>query len=153
MTDAQLLATLDQRLILALTMLREAGGDRREGLSSVEERIGVGCVVRNRVRDGRWPRTYRWVCLQPKQFSCWDQGNPNRPVLLALAQRLVTDPFDMDEILRETAFLATGILGGQILDATKGANHYLHRRKVASVPWDDTMRLVGQIGDHVFFVG
>jgi hypothetical protein len=29
-------------------------------------------------------KTIKDVCLQPKQFSCWNSNNPNRKLLLTL---------------------------------------------------------------------
>lgn len=121
--EARITADLTDEQALGLTMFAEAAGDRGDG-SSVEERIGVGCVIRNRVTDRRWPKTFRRVCLQPWQFSCWNAGtDANHVRLMALADQVlrgqVTNP-----VLTETLFLAGGIIVGTILDRTGGANSY-----------------------------
>lgn len=119
-------AALKDHQALALTMIAEAAGDGREGGSSVEERLAVGCVVRNRVLNRRWPKTFAAVCLQRLQFSCWNPGlDANHVRLMALAERLITDgEATADPMLAETLYLAHGIIGGLILDRTGGATCY-----------------------------
>lgn len=120
-----ILERLTDRQALALTAMGEARGDRREGMSSVEERLGCMMVVRNRLRTPRrFGDTFKAVCLQRRQFSCWNAGDPNRDVLLAMAYRLVTAQPTMDALLDETLFLADGVVDGVILDHTNGATHY-----------------------------
>jgi spore germination cell wall hydrolase CwlJ-like protein len=119
-------AALDDETALALTMIAEAAGDWREGGSSVEERIAVGCVVRNRVLTARrWAKTVRGVCLQARQFSCWDPGtDANHVRLMTLAERLTLGTPNPDPLLAETRYLAAGIISGAILDRTCGATSY-----------------------------
>jgi hypothetical protein len=156
MTDAEILEGLTSGEALACTMLAEAGGDAIEGGSSVEERIAVGCVVRNRLRiPKRFGDSLKAVCLQPKQFSCWNENDPNRLHLLAVAYRLVTDQPRMDPLVEETLFLAEGIERGVILDRVKGATHYLTAALYRTNPpkWARGIRPAIRIGSQVFFVG
>lgn len=110
----------------ALTMIAEAGGDWREGGSSVEERLAVGCVIRNRVRTpNRWGTSFLAVCLAARQFSCWDPGtDPNHVRLMAVAKRLVSGLATPDPLLAETLWLAQGIIDGIVSDRTGGATSY-----------------------------
>jgi len=118
MTDAKILAALDQRSTLGLTLWAEARGQGLDGLAA------VGRVIRHRAEDPRWPSTYKEVCLQPKQFSCWNPGpDANHARLMALAEAVVTG-VATDPALAECLFIADGIRSGQLLDRTKGANHY-----------------------------
>ena len=71
MSERDIKAALTDELALALTLDAEGRGDGRDG-SSVEERIAIGCVIRNRLALGHWGLTYRAVCHAPRQFSCWD---------------------------------------------------------------------------------
>lgn len=125
MTEDQIKAALDERQALGLTMLAEAAGDMADG-SSIEERIAVGCVARNRVLTSRrWGKTYAAVCLARRQFSCWDPGaDPNHVRIMALAADLVAGRPIQDPFVRETLFLADGIIGGQLGDRTGGATSY-----------------------------
>lgn len=137
MADAEVFATLaalDDRQTLALTMFGEARqvprGDPRDH-SPVEELIAVGCVVRNRrARPGRWlasDRSYKAICLAPKQFSCWTpHSGTNHDALLALARAvagdLATTPWE--PLLRECLYLADGVIAEALIDRTGGANSY-----------------------------
>lgn len=56
---------------LSRTMWAEARGEGRLGM------LHVGSVILNRVKDTRFPDTIRRVVLQPRQFSVWNQSNPN----------------------------------------------------------------------------
>jgi len=125
-TDLEIRGALSDVQVLALTCFAEARGDAKEGSSSVEERIAVGCVCRNRLRrPDRWGHSYREVCLAPKQFSCWNAGtDPNHVALMAVAYRMATGQPTMDPLLDETLFLADGIMRGVLLDRVNGAVSY-----------------------------
>ena len=123
MTDEDVKARLTHVQATACTMLAEAGGDNLDG-SSVEERIGVGCAIRNRVKTRRFGDTFRDVCLRRKQFSCWTPSrDQNHRRLMAVAANLVAGVLP-DPILVETLYLAEGVIGGAIMDSTHGATHY-----------------------------
>ena len=63
----------DDLWIFAKTIWAAARGEPLEG------QIAVANVIINRARQGGW-----WgddvvkVCRKPKQFSCWNNGDPNR---------------------------------------------------------------------------
>lgn len=124
--EAAVKAALSDEQALALTMDAEAGGDWAEGGSSVEERIAVGCTVRNRVLTRtRWPKTFRGVCLARLQYSCWNPGpDTNHVRLMVRAETLIVTGPDLDPISTETVYLARGIISGAILDRTGGATSY-----------------------------
>ena len=156
MTDAEIVDGLTDVQALALTMWGEARGDAREGHSSLEERVAVGCVVRNRTKyPTRWRESLKGVCLQPAQFSCWNVSDPNRPALLATAHLLITGQPTKDALADETLYLAAGIASGVVRDTTAGATHYLTAELLGSSrrpAWSRTLRQVCAIGGHVFFV-
>lgn len=123
MTEGEIRRALTHVQATACTMLAEAAGDSLDG-SSVEERIAVGCVIRNRVKAGRFGTSFRDVCLKPKQFSCWNPGTDRNHVrLVEVAGELLKGVFP-DPVMVETLYLAEGILGGAIIDRTRGATHY-----------------------------
>lgn len=130
MTDSEVLQSLTDRSVLALTMWAEGRGDWREGNSSVEERIAVGCTVRNRLQSyRRWRATdptYRSICLAPAQYSCWTPagGKSNYDALMSLAQKIAEGTPVSDPLFKESLFLADGIMSGVILDRTGGATSY-----------------------------
>ena len=142
--DRALLLSLSAPSLLALTMYGEARGE------SVEARIGVGCVVRNRVRTQYRGASYHGVCLERLQFSCWNDDDPNQAVLTTIARDL-TRHITQAEDFRETLFLAEGIVGDQLRDLTRGARHY---HDVSVRPsWAREDRRVLRLGRLIFYVG
>ena len=74
---------------LARTIYGEARGEDRQS------KIAVACVILNRVQqrkqcgyrniDGRKIPTIAATCLKPWQFSCWNEKDPNRKVILKVS--------------------------------------------------------------------
>lgn len=164
MTDTEVKAALDDYTSLWLTMYGEARGDFLEGSSSVEERIAVGCAVRNRLlRPKRFGNSYRAVCLGRAQFSCWWTwgGKSNYTHVIALARAMVEKRSELPTmseleglLMRETMFLAEGIIGGQIIDRTKGASHYYAPAAMVprnKVPESAKGRPTLKIGSQLFY--
>lgn len=50
--------------------------------NNAPEAIAIAWVVMNRVGRASWPYTVAEVALQPLQFSCWNQNDPNRMRIL-----------------------------------------------------------------------
>lgn len=132
--------------LVGLTIWGESRGE------SVEGKIAVGNVLRNRVRLGRFGGdTYQAVCLAKAQFSCWNAGDPNAALLISLSKQLLVNPIPTDPVLRECLYIAAGLVAGEFQDNTKGATHYVHRRLLGDGKgWDEQMRVTGMIGNHVF---
>jgi len=152
MTDTEIRAALSERDVLLLTLLGEARGEELEG------RVAVGCVIRNRMADDRWPDSIRDVCLQRFQFSCWNGGDLNYKALMEHARLLTNDHavrsnFVPTSIDKETRWLADGLLSGIVRDRVGGANHYLTRAKWETDPpkWAKDQRPSAFVGRHCFF--
>jgi hypothetical protein len=114
------LESLTETEILALTIIGEARGEPIEG------QIAVGCVVRNRFHAN--PSKYRnWhdVCLEPLQFSCWNEFDTNYPFLKESAEKLISGGSIVDPYLRQCIFIAGGVISWDIIDNTKGAKNYM----------------------------
>ena len=157
MTNDEARVLLTAQDVVALTMFGEARGDGRDG-SSVEERIAVGCVIRNRLRTpARFGTSYQLVCLKRWQFSCWLEADPNSETLWNHARAIASGINILDSILKETHFLALGIVGDEILDRTGGATHYYAPRSmvpVNSMPdWAVGKAPIARIGTQLFFKG
>jgi hypothetical protein len=58
--------------IAARTVWQEARGEPEEGQRAVAH------VIVNRLRDGRWGKSLASVCLADRQFSGWNNSDPNR---------------------------------------------------------------------------
>lgn len=124
---------------LARTLWGEARGDVSEG------RVAIAWVVTNRVaRDSWYGNTVEEVCRYPKQFSCWNNGDPNLPKLLAVT---ATDPV-LRECLDIAAAAVNGALGGP--DPTAGSTHY-HAPMNPVPKWARGHVAVAIIGKHLFY--
>lgn len=165
MDEKAILDQLTDVEALAGTMYAEAAGDAKEGGSSVEERIAVGCVIRTRVSNyrayGATAQTLKAVCLAHNakgtyQFDCWRPGSgANHDRLVAQIGLLVEGKPLTDLVLRETLYLAEGIVSGALLDRTKGANMYY--APVSMIPagsepsWAKGKTPVAVIGSQRFY--
>ena len=108
----------------------------------VAERIAVAHVVRNRtLRPGWWGKSLKEVCLCRKQFSCFNQGDPNFP-------RLIDVKLD-DPIFLECAGISGIVAAGALPDPTDGATHY-HSRDVVPY-WIQRMECVHQTKHFKFY--
>src|SRR3990167_954652 len=78
LTDA-----LSPAQVMALTMWAEARARYEPGkgwvANPLDALVDVGNVIDNRVKDSRWHALgHKGVCLQRRQFSCWDTlGGPD----------------------------------------------------------------------------
>ena len=155
MTDDEIQDRLSPVDATALTAWAEARGDGREGHSSVEERIAVLWVIRNRA--ARRHQTWKAVCFAPRQFSCWEAagGAENHRAVMALASALVAGATIHDELYVETRYLAEGVIRGLILDRSGGADHYYApaaMRPAGWIPaWARGRTPAATVGGQVFF--
>lgn len=100
---------LIDRDIVARTCYAEARGEGEKGMRAVCH------VIRNRVNDKRWPRTYAQVCLAPRAFSCWGE-DPN--FFTAVGATLENATYKL------AYAIACDVLAGESEDLTLGANHF-----------------------------
>lgn len=110
--------------------------------------VAVLWVIRNRVMLGNWMgRTPTEVCRKPKQFSCWDENDPNRPKLINVA-------IDED-VMRVCMIAARNVFEGRVPDPTRGATHYYDTKMMkAPPPWTAPPAVrTADIGSHRFFKG
>lgn len=160
MTRTEVMAALTEQQVLGLTAWAEARGDRKQGHSSIEERIAVMLVCRNRTRLYRkfnLPEgTYRAVCLARWQFSCWndDPTDSNHLALLQQASLEIAGAV-LDPVLEETLWLAGGIIEQTILDTIDGSTHYyapLAMKPVGKVPeWALGKFPTAEVGKQLFY--
>lgn len=112
-------AVLTDLQALTLTIFGEARGERREC------QFAVGNVIANRLRSRSLQfggDTWKAVCLAPKQFSCWNEKDPN----LAVLERAIALNLGPHEgrILKQCRAIADGWVQKLWLDEIDGANHY-----------------------------
>ncbi|MGB5217102.1 MAG: cell wall hydrolase [Smithella sp.] len=140
--------------IMAITLWAETRGEPRDG------KIAVASVIIERVNHRDWDgHTVQEVCLWPKQFSCFNPDDPQRPKLVNMAQNfgasiLVDVQF---EICYE---IASGILGNTIpRDPDIVRWHccqYLNPVTAAKTraKWLAAgMKSLKVVGNHEFFIG
>lgn len=126
-------------LLEALCLFREARG------ASMAARAGVLAVIRNRVADPRWPNTSAEVVTQPKQFSSFNQNDPN--VTKWPTQKNVVEWQAWNECIAVTEAPLTA-------DPTMGANHYHSypdTNKLLFPAWADPAHLTIIIGPFKFY--
>ena len=128
---------MSDRDLLALTIAGEAGGESLQG------KIGVGAVIANRARAGRYGEGLRGVILKDGQFSMYNgvTGYAGGKGGLDLGGVKVSD---------EDYRVADMIMNNQYVDFTNGATHY-YNPSVANPDWG--MAAGGKwdrYGNHVF---
>lgn len=134
--------------VLALTLWGEARGETIEG------QVAVANVIMNRWKSN--PSKYKSiidVCLEPKQFSCWNEDDPNKAKMDLIATKV--DSGMIPPEIKQQIYIARGVLGFNFHDNTKGSKHYIttslfdseNRPRWAKHPTNDPVR----IGNHIFF--
>lgn len=127
--------------ILTRTLYGEARGEyAQNGPASL---IAVANVIMNRFKKKKkYGQTITEVCLKPRQFSCWNQKDPNRPLLFQ--EDLESDP--LFKICRE---IALNVLKGLWPDITRGSDHY---HTLSCTPsWARIGKIKLRLGRHIFY--
>jgi N-acetylmuramoyl-L-alanine amidase len=128
--------------VLARTLYGEARGEARPG------RVAIACTVMNRVDRAAtfggywWGDTVAEVCKKPWQFSCWNQGDPNRDVIEGVVA-------EGNGLFAECIEIATQAVRLELCDVTFGACHYHSKWVMPS--WSADHAPVVTIGGHHFF--
>ena len=126
-------------------------GENRRNYTVKEWLYILNTVVCRAGREDRWPDTIEGVILQPKQFSCFNEGDPGRSLLVNLYNGVASHENMM--ILSNAkhvveAFTETG--GGKGFFYT---DHYVSKSFYSSAPsnhWCKQYRKVLEAGEHVF---
>lgn len=146
MTNEDILKDLSDSEVLFLTIVGEARGE------SIEGQVAVANVVMNRARKSRKP--IKEVCLAPRQFSCWNQNDPNRQLLENLADMIMKGDYKYDHY-KQIQWVTEGVITGKVKDNTRGVLNYMttalfqseQRPSWAKVPKSDPF----EVGNHTFF--
>ena len=155
--------------VLAQTIWGEARSHGAKGM------LAIGNVIKNRAEDVAHSRLFgqgiRGVALKPKQFSCWNKGDPNQDRLKEILQydklihlkkspdgtpfnewfkkfKNTGDYLDYKSWL-EAKEIAKRILSGSAPDPTHGAVYY-HTTDVKPI-WRHKLQQVATVGNHVFY--
>lgn len=122
---------------MARTILGEARGEGWDGM------VAVGNVIKNRAKiGGWWGNTIKDVCLKPKQFSCWNNDDPNKTLIINA---------DLSSSLAfQQAFAAACyVVYDMGVDTTNGATHY--HTKAIHPAWAKGVKPVADKGNHLFY--
>ena len=124
--------------VAARTAWGEARGEGATGMQAVL------CAGMNRVaRPAWWGRDICGVFLHPWQFSCWNTTDPNRALLLTVA--------DTDPQFQTALVLARRLVGGTLTDITRGADSYYDTRLSHAPAWAAPRLYRCTIGRHAFY--
>lgn len=143
-------------LIAALTIHGEDRGGTQRG------RTAIAFTIINRAKAKAWwskgvepypDHSLAAVCLKPWQFSCWNEKDPNRKLLIELQDQY-------RKAIRQKSCRAAlkaliDALDGYVEDETFGATHYLTTELHLSgraPEWSRRDDYV-EIGGHRFFSG
>lgn len=129
------------RTIVAQTLWAEAAGEGRAGMAAVASVIRTRCQ-----RQWRGKTDAAAVCLDHKQFSCWNDGSP----LLGKMEKVLRTP---DAAFRIADELAGRMLADDLPDSTDGATHYVATSLRPLPRWLDGALLCRVIGQHAFYKG
>lgn len=125
---------------LAATMWGEARGEGKDGMGF------VGHVIMNRAAAEFRGSNPTEVALYHKQFSCWNQDDPNRAKLTIAYLENTTG--EEREAWNNAKSLAYYILKGSA-DYTGGALHY-HAKSVDPA-WSSDYTVTAIQGSHIFY--
>ena len=117
-----------QRDVVAMTILGEARGEGKAGM------YAVACVISQRAINRN--KTAKQICLQRKQFSCWNGGGEKLRALLNTPEATYAK------------MLATNINNLQ-RSYTGNADHYCTLKTYNY--WTRTSKPIKVIGNHKFF--
>jgi len=129
---------------VALTLYGEARGEPVDG------RIAVACVLINRRHDGRWGTSFVAVCLARRQFSCWNDTDPN---VDGLHDLLTCSPARRTLAVRECYWIADGVLADALRPRVGAATHYYATSMPTPPRWAAAGQFVAEIGHHRFYAG
>lgn len=105
--------------------------------------ITVANVIMNRFkRGGKYGKTLTEVCLKPRQFSCWNSHDPNRPLI----QQEVLEKEPLFKLCRTVAHKT---IKGIWPDLTRDSDHY---HALTSKPsWAKAEKVMLRVGHHIFY--
>jgi spore germination cell wall hydrolase CwlJ-like protein len=126
---------------MALTMWGEGRGQGEEGMRA------VGHVIRNRQQAKRNGAFVTDTVSAAWQFSCWNEGDPNRAAMLNV--ETLPETSRDHRLWLAAKRIAAEILAGRSADPTGGALFY-HTVDVQP-RWSEGVAPVAQIGTHLFF--
>jgi N-acetylmuramoyl-L-alanine amidase len=139
MTDSLPWPPTDPKIVLACTIWMEARGDGTEGMRA------VASVVLNRANNPRWwGHDIRSVCLMNEQFSSWNPGSTQIPLLQsAMSWGAPSYKFALN--------IADLAVSGALADTTENSDSYYAISEKEIPDWATPECFVKQIGTQKFY--
>ena len=136
--DAKLAAHKTEAVIdiLARTLWGEARGEGTIGMQAV-----ANVIINRAANPSWWGSNIMQVCRRPYQFSCWNDGDPNRSQLKSVTEK--------DLYFATALRIACRAAYGALEDITNGADHY-HAAGITP-GWAKGQTPVAVIGNHIFY--
>ena len=123
---------------LCQTVYGEARGEKTQG------RIAVVQVILNRVKKQTYfGKTVGEVCMADQQFSCWNEGDPNRKKMLDLTWKECED----NGIFHDVKLAINWYRSDK--DITQGSCHY--QADGCHAFWSRGKEPCVKIGNHLFY--
>lgn len=127
--------------ILARTLYGEARGEYAK--SGPAALITVGNVIMNRFRRaGKYGKTVTEICLNPRQFSCWNTNDPNRTLIQG-------EDLEKDPLFKLCQKIAQKVMKGIWPDLTRDSDHY--HATSCKPPWARESKIKLHLGHHIFY--
>ena len=125
------------RMVMIRTVVGEARGEPAAG------KAAVAWVIRNRYYSGRFALTVAGCCLARKQFSCWNDDDPNRQICANYDEN--------SDVYRQIEEIVEDVLSNVGVDPTGNSTHYCTRN--LNPPWAEGHEPMIVIGNHKFYAG
>ena len=139
-TEAQLMAGL---------FWGEARMWEADKTEEMREYIAIGQVVMNRVKSKGYPDTIHDVILQPGQFSCFNEDDPNNDKIWMFLKNQ-----SPAAIYYTMLTVATGVIAGlyenKIADAKNYVATWFYKTTKGSDHWCQKMFDIARYGGHTF---
>lgn len=127
---------------MAMTIWGESRGE------NLYSQFLTGWTIHNRWWEKGWyGDTIKDVILKPKQFSCWNEGDPNRVKMLLEMDKC--EDGGCSKEMDQAMYIADGILTGRVINTSQGVNHY-HANTVKPF-WAKGREPLIVEGNHLFY--
>ena len=124
------------RLVMAQTIWGESRGETKEG------QYAIAHVIKNRLDSKKWfsANTLEGVCKKKWQFSCWNEGDPNKEKMEQLTHGDIKDFVD----------IANNVLDG-LHDSNVGKATHYYADYISEPKWAEGKTPITTIGVHHFY--
>jgi N-acetylmuramoyl-L-alanine amidase len=142
--DRKTFYALDPAKAMALTVYLEARGEPKEGQEA------VAWVIMNRANHPSWMgKDVVSVCFQPKQFSGYNDDNPEYPLALRIASDF-ENQCKHDASLMECYEVSCSVLSGAVMNPFGRPDVFYYHTLTSHPSWDSAYKEVAVIGNHKF---